>query len=341
VKKVKQMPVAGDAHERRIARLQIELRESTARYRDLEKSWRQLRERVSNFEIKKSEQEILTTRLSKANADAAELMAELEMKNEAMRETNIELARANANAAELVAAIEMKDEEITKLNKSMSRANALAAQLVAEREIRMEEMAKLNRQLKVEIAERKKAEKDLQKLTTDLKSANENLDRLATIDTLTELYNRRGLQRHLDVELNRVQRTGATIGVVFGDVDDFKRFNEDYGHVTGDAVLQEVAKRFKGSLRASDFLGRVGGDEFLAVLPGVSQDGLKIVAERIRSEVAGQPLVVEPIKINGSVSLGASILPKKISTIKDIMALCKSALKASKHGGKNMVTIEG
>ena len=127
--------------------------------------------------------------------------------------------------------------------------------------------------------------------------------------------------------------------VIFGDVDDFKSFNEKWGHSIGDAVLQEIAGRFKTSLRTSDFLGRIGGDEFLAILPGINPEGLRIVAERVRDEIAKSPLTMTPEPINGTLSLGAVVLPPKVSTIKEILTLTRSALKTSKNRSKNRVTL--
>lgn len=324
---------------RRIAQLQVALRRAHADFKTMEERTRKDRDALKHLVRQRDEQQLLAHGLARANAESAELMVELEMKNRELQETNVEIARANAHASELMVTLEIKDDSISKLNKSLSSANVRAAQLLAEREMRLEELDKVNKRLKSEVIERKKAQKELAHLAEELKAANANLDRLATVDTLTDLLNRRGLQRSLDMELSRVQRLGTTIGVIFVDIDDFKTFNDAWGHAVGDQVLVEITNRFKQCLRASDFLGRIGGDEFMAILPVITEEVLLAVAERIRSEVASSPLVVVPEEINGTISLGVAVLPPAVSNITDILRLTRAALKSSKSAGKNKVTV--
>ncbi len=106
------------------------------------------------------------------------------------------------------------------------------------------------------------------------------------IDELTGIFNRRGILGMLERETNRLNRTGSSLGILLIDVDHFKHINDTYGHSTGDSVLRAIGDVLMASIRRSDAAGRLGGDEFLVVLPEVDEDQAHQVAERIRSGIA-------------------------------------------------------
>lgn len=281
----------------------------------------------------------LTRSLARANAEAAEFLAELEQKNEALVESNAELARANAYAAELMATLGLKDEEISRLNQHLSRANVRAAQLLAEREVQLDELARVNRRLSDEISERRAAQAALSKAAQDLLEANARLDRLSTLDPRTELLNRRGFERSLREELNRVQRSGELLGILFIDVDNFKAVNDNYGHDVGDLVLKEISVRLTAALRVSDTLGRMGGDEFIVLAPIHSLEKLRMVADRVVESVGLSEVVRGTLRLSVSVSVGACLLPSDSSDVEQLLKRIRLALKTSKSAGKNRATL--
>lgn len=114
----------------------------------------------------------------------------------------------------------------------------------------------------------------------------EEFHRLATIDPLTGLYNRRFGEQRLAAEASRSRRHGHPLSVAFFDLNDFKIVNDRYGHAAGDAVLCEFSRRLMSAVRASDFAVRMGGDEFMAILPECPAEQAKVIVERLESLVA-------------------------------------------------------
>ena len=176
-------------------------------------------------------------------------------------------------------------------------------------------------------------------LRGELKAAHEQLDRLANVDFLTEVSNVRGLEQVLKAEDNRVGRSGGHLIAMLINCDDFHKVNEAFGHSTGDIVLKEVAKRIKGTLRPSDHVARVGGDEFLVLLPDTQLAYGMRVAERIRVAIADTPLRGAQDVVHVSASLGLANLPLRIASVNEVVTLSRTALKRSKSGGKNKVSL--
>ncbi len=326
------------SERRRLAQLEALLRKAYDDCRALQVQLDEARSQVRQLEAERLDRLQLADRLAASNAEAAELMAELEERNSSLRSSNLELARANANAAELMAIVEIREDENQRLTRSLSSANARAAELVAEREIELEEKERLNKKLVREISERRKAERENAALALQLKTANEELDRLATLDSLTDLLNRRGLTRELDAELHRAARTGTQIGVLFADFDDFKSMNERFGHSGGDVALKEVGRRMKASLRSTDHLARIGGDEFLALLPAVERETLELVARRLHTSACGQAVRIRDEEVTVTISAAAALLPADVTSIDAILGLTRNAQKHSKESGKNRIT---
>jgi diguanylate cyclase (GGDEF)-like protein len=180
---------------------------------------------------------------------------------------------------------------------------------------------------------------EVDSLKAELKAAHEQLDRLANIDFLTEVSNVRGLEQLLKAEDNRVGRSGGHLIAMLINCDDFHKINDAFGHSTGDIVLKEVAKRIKGTLRPSDHVARVGGDEFLVLLPGTQLAYGMRVAERIRVAIADTPLRGAQDVVHVSASLGLANLPLRIASVSEVVTLSRTALKRSKAGGKNKVSL--
>ena len=174
---------------------------------------------------------------------------------------------------------------------------------------------------------------------TELRELTQSLERQANHDPLTGLLNRRGLEKYLFVELERVRREGQRIGAVLIDCDNFKRINDTMGHSVGDVVLQSIAKRLRAALRPSDFLGRIGGDEFMVLLPNTRLAEAMQLAERLRLVVAESPLQLKEQLIGITASLGVTLVPENVISIEEIVSHSQHALAQSKRAGKNRVSL--
>jgi len=136
-----------------------------------------------------------------------------------------------------------------------------------------------------------------------------DLNELATMDSLTRVINRRGMTRLLEAEFARKTRTNSDFSILLIDVDRFKLINDEHGHHTGDHVLHALAQKLSSSLRAQDFVARWGGEEFVALLPATSSKDALEIAERLRTEVEKESFLSEnkrPITI--SIGIGNSTL---------------------------------
>ena len=165
------------------------------------------------------------------------------------------------------------------------------------------------------------------------------LERLSLTDELTQLSNRRGFDEALLESCQVSARQAQHISLLMVDIDFFKKINDDYGHDVGDICLQHIAKMLKLSMpRTTDFCARYGGEEFTGILPGTSLKGAKIVAERIRNNIATHPVSHANVEINMTVSIGVSSklvtkfddsIPKKLLKESDL------ALYQAKDNGRN------
>jgi diguanylate cyclase (GGDEF)-like protein/PAS domain S-box-containing protein len=192
-----------------------------------------------------------------------------------------------------------------------------------------------------DISERKLSEKNLKEITQKLEATNEHLQKLVKIDPLTELLNRRGMEEQLTREINRARREGYSLAAILMDCDGFKHINDTLGHAVGDAVLKNLGKNLKRSLRCSDHIARVGGDEFLILLPGNRLAEALTISEKLRISVATSPLPLSCENVKVTASLGVTLLPYEISSIEEILSLTRLPLQRSKRNGKNLVSAIG
>jgi diguanylate cyclase len=180
-----------------------------------------------------------------------------------------------------------------------------------------------------------------EELSHKLSAANEELTRLASTDALTGLPNKRSLESAMTRDLARADRDKTWLSMVVVDVDHFKKFNDTYGHATGDLVLQAVAKSLSRHLRAGDLAGRYGGEEFVLVLPGSNMIGARIAAERIRKALEVTVIDTEhgPLKVTASFG-GASICGPGCAKLRDeLFARADAALYEAKGAGRNRVVV--
>lgn len=171
-----------------------------------------------------------------------------------------------------------------------------------------------------------------------LMTANRELDQLARRDALTDLRNRFAASERLRDEFVRSQRSDVAFSVLMLDVDHFKRVNDTHGHDVGDKVLQGVAKLIKSSVRASDFVARFGGEEFLVILPDTEALEAEMVAEKIRRAVDTSDL---PVVGHVSISVGVSEWRDDLPDEGLLVRRADQALYAAKAAGRNRVMVWG
>ncbi len=177
-------------------------------------------------------------------------------------------------------------------------------------------------------------------LQQSLKETLEVQSYQAQHDRLTKIFNHVEILNILEKELDRVGRQNGNLAVIMGDLDHFKRVNDTYGHVAGDAVLVEVAARMKNNIRIYDSAGRYGGEEFLLVLPGCTTEEAMIIANRILESISKEPVMFNNIPIMVTISLGVAVnrTGEKTKTT-ELVQLADAALYKAKQNGRNRVEL--
>jgi diguanylate cyclase (GGDEF)-like protein/PAS domain S-box-containing protein len=177
---------------------------------------------------------------------------------------------------------------------------------------------------------------------TDRWAAEQELERQAHTDFLTELANRRYFLEVAEGELARTLRYGKQFSLLMLDIDHFKVVNDERGHKAGDLVLKKLARVMQESLREVDIVGRMGGEEFAAILPETGIDEAWEAAERLRLAVAAAEIAVddgEPLCV--TVSIGIATFTDKSTDIDMLLRKADEALYMAKHDGRNRVHISG
>ncbi|MBF0143988.1 MAG: diguanylate cyclase [Magnetococcales bacterium] len=164
------------------------------------------------------------------------------------------------------------------------------------------------------------------------------LERLAMLDPLTQLANRRYMEASLAQKLEECRQTGLGIGIVFYDIDHFKQVNDAWGHDTGDRVLRLVATTLLKSARTFDILSRWGGEEFLEITPNVDAASFAALVARNRVLVANSEIRINKVALRVTVSLGATLI-RADDTLERLLKRADQLLYASKEAGRNRATI--
>lgn len=178
----------------------------------------------------------------------------------------------------------------------------------------------------------------LRQLRTGEFLAQQELQEQATTDQLTGLLNRRAMHHLLEQEHARAQRHGTDYSLILGDLDLFKRVNDNYGHNIGDIVLQETARRLGSHMRAQDALCRWGGEEMLIMLPETGVDGAMHVAERMRLSFADDPMLAGEHSIPQTISLGVTSCRGR-DDIESAIKRADDALYQAKKNGRNRTEV--
>lgn len=165
---------------------------------------------------------------------------------------------------------------------------------------------------------------------------NKELKKMALFDPLTQVANRQYIEMNLNLKLKEMQRYGWPLGVVFIDIDNFKRINDVYGHYMGDQVLRMVASTLSKDMRSFDILGRWGGDEFIAIISNTEEDEVFSVAERIRTLVEQSGSIADMKELVVTISVGVTIA-RTDDTVESIMKRADRLMYDSKAYGRNQV----
>ncbi len=189
-----------------------------------------------------------------------------------------------------------------------------------------------------ELRARVRAGKRILELQEALIRAHGALEFEAAHDRLTGLWNRGAIVDALQREVQRSLRTGEPLGIVMADLDYFKKINDTQGHLVGDAVLQETARRLAAAVRSYDFVGRYGGEEFLIILAGCDAPDLAASAERLRRSIADRPVGQTFVTL----SLGIASIPRGgrgPRDCEDLLRAADAALYTAKAEGRNRVAV--
>jgi diguanylate cyclase (GGDEF)-like protein/PAS domain S-box-containing protein len=180
---------------------------------------------------------------------------------------------------------------------------------------------------------------ELNKATEDLKGLNERLNQLSITDGLTEIYNHRHFQDRLTEEVERLNRQkDGVLSLLIMDIDDFKRFNDTYGHQCGDTVLKQLASLLKNTIRTIDILARYGGEEFAVILPNANKEQAVIAAERICQTVRSTPFSFGAgTTVKVTISIGVGSITSGQADKAELIRKADSAMYAAKAKWKDRV----
>lgn len=202
---------------------------------------------------------------------------------------------------------------------------------------RLELLARVKSLLRV-----KQLHDQLQEKVKQLEQAKERLRELAVTDGLTGLYNYRYFKEYLDQEMRRAQRHQLFVSLLMLDIDFFKHYNDNHGHVAGDEVLRTIARLIKGNIRSIDVAARYGGEEFAIVLPETNKRSAMIVAEKVRLLVEQHVFAKQERQPDGNltVSIGLASFPSDAKNSEEMVKCADQRLYRAKAGGRNCVIDE-
>lgn len=224
------------------------------------------------------------------------------------------------------------------------RARELESELARRRDVETE-LATVHQDLQRRFAERTHAletrNEELTRLRFALETANRRLKHLVGVDALTGIANRRHFDRALDREVRRARREAQPLSLVFLDLDEFKLFNDSYGHTRGDEVLRKVAQTLDETFRrGGDLVARYGGEEFAVVLPGVDGRRAGIYAERLRRRIWRLAIPYNASKLTDRLTISggvATLYPPAIGSPDELLFAADKALYRAKCLGRNRI----
>ena len=167
------------------------------------------------------------------------------------------------------------------------------------------------------------------------------LEKAAHLDYLTGICNRRAIEDLARRALAAARRHGMPMALMIVDVDHFKRINDQFGHECGDAALIEAVRRLRESLRAEDLVGRLGGEEFVAVMPNTDGVAALAAAERVRAAFADAPMWIGASELMVTVTAGVAVLAAEDQLFSHLLRRADRAMYAGKNAGRNQVMLDG
>ena len=190
--------------------------------------------------------------------------------------------------------------------------------------------------------ERHRIRRRLLLVTKELRESNSRLEKQVLADPLTGLLNRKGMQEALSREIRWAEREESDLLALFLDLDNFKRINDSLGHAVGDVVLKEIANKIKSSVRVTDYLARIGGDEFLILMPKTKLAAGVQAAEKIRLAVSSMPISIAAQKQSFKVtaSVGVVQIWNDIVSIDELLSKLHLVIHRSKSSGKNRISYD-
>lgn len=183
--------------------------------------------------------------------------------------------------------------------------------------------------------------RELERQNAEMRVLHRKLNTAAMTDVLTELPNRRFAMRQLEEELTNALATEAQLAVIMIDIDHFKEVNDLHGHDAGDAVLRETASALRRCTRKNEVVCRLGGEEFLVVVPDTGRDGCALFAERLRTAVEAHRIVAGTFDGHVTVSLGVAALSPGSRTVDELIKMADRRVYIAKSAGRNRVCSEG
>jgi diguanylate cyclase (GGDEF)-like protein len=167
------------------------------------------------------------------------------------------------------------------------------------------------------------------------------LERAAHMDYLTGICNRRAIEDLARRAIAAARRHGIPMAITIVDVDHFKRINDEFGHECGDLALVEAVRRLRESLRAEDLVGRLGGEEFVAVMPNTDGIAAVAAAERVRAAFADAPMHIGGHEIAVTITAGVAVLAAEDQQFSHLLRRADRAMYAGKNSGRNQVMLDG
>jgi diguanylate cyclase (GGDEF)-like protein len=194
-----------------------------------------------------------------------------------------------------------------------------------------------------DITERKLAEQKIQQLVLQLEQERNTAQLNLITDSLTGLLNRRYFDESLKTEFYRLKRSGDILSLIMLDVDYFKRYNDNYGHLAGDDCLRQIGTILKTIVaRVPDIVARYGGEEFVVILPKTDENGAKTIAERIRKAVEALAIPHATSEIGKYVTVSIGVVTVNMSAYdspEQIVTLADEAMYGAKKGGRNRIEV--
>jgi diguanylate cyclase len=286
---------------------------------------------VSAFDRNQQEFETFLTQLNERLLQAYQLTSESKQASDVSREAGL---RLSDSMREQVSAMQQSVEEATELDQLKSqvtnRLDAIVSAMDHYQNGEQQREATLSEQLDALVVQ----VKQMEAASGEAEQRIEEQRQKALRDVLTQLPNREAYNGRLEQEAERWQRYGRPLSMVVCDVDHFKHINDNYGHLAGDKVLRIIAKTLQKRLRKTDFIARIGGEEFVVLMPETEQDAAFKVVEGVREAIANCPFHFKEQPVTLTMSFGVSTFIEGDNG-EQVFSRCDKALYQAKDQGRN------